>query len=150
MVKAMMIPLFTPSIQHWISEGLRNSLKLFRGSPGLRVFKGNLPELENTKMPVLLWELQVCMEYADICLWVKREGSGERHVLNGKCYFSSTYKVFRWKRPFKCQDLDACSISWMHTSGRFGLIPSRKYFSSLGKANHRSKPHSIYGNHLVF
>jgi hypothetical protein len=48
------------------------------------------------------------------------------------------------KRPFKCQDLDAYNISKMHASGRFGLIPSTKYFSSMREANHRPKSQSIY------
>lgn len=57
--KRCMTPLSITPIQHKISKGLRNFLKLFLGPPWLRVLKSNLSKLENTNMPVLLWELQV-------------------------------------------------------------------------------------------
>ena len=58
-MKKALIPFSITSTQHRISKGLGNPPKLFHGSPDLKVFKDNLPELENTKMPALFGELQV-------------------------------------------------------------------------------------------
>lgn len=77
-------------------KGFRELPKALPWIPRPEVFKDNLPELENIKMPVLLQELKVHSVKTSTYGW-RGEGEEKRQVLMGSVIFFKL-EVFWWRK----------------------------------------------------